>query len=102
MMASKNMWILDLNFSCFFSYATPIQLKKLATFRQNNNLHPENKKNDQLFTILNQPFKVDLSSQNDGNNAAVKNNFLHILGYIEGHPYYLKYKFMHRIGALKL
>lgn len=30
MMASKNMWILDLNFECFFSFATPIQLKKLS------------------------------------------------------------------------
>lgn len=37
MMASKNMWILDLNFECYFSYATPSQIKKLATFRNDKN-----------------------------------------------------------------
>jgi hypothetical protein len=108
MMASKNMWILDLNFECFFSFATPSQIKKLAAFSnnngisQNNNMQLDPRKNDQIFTILNQSFKVDLNHLNDGNNVAIKDNFLHIIGIIEGHPYYLKYRFIHRIGALRL
>lgn len=50
---------------------------------------------------LNQPFKVEYPCQN-GNNALIKDNYLHILGMIEGHPYYLRYSFISRMGAIKL
>ena len=101
MMASKNIWILDLNFECFFSFATCSQIKKLAGIAQNQ---PESKNanTSTLFTLLNQPFKVDLEIYEDGRNAVVIDNYLHILGKVMGQPYYLRYNFIHRIGALKL
>lgn len=33
MMASKNIWVFDLNFLCYFSFATPSQLKTLTSFQ---------------------------------------------------------------------
>jgi hypothetical protein len=97
MMAAHNLWILDQSFQCFFSFATPAQIKKL-----NRTSKQALKNTALLFSVLNQPFRVDLSSLNDGNNVLLKNNTLHILGFIEGHPYYLRYAIVHRIGALKL
>ena len=100
MMAAKNIWILDLNFQCFFSFATCSQIKKLAGLAHSQ---PESKTNTStLFTILNQPFKVDFDMYEDGRNAVVIDNNLHILGRILGQPYYFRYSFIHRIGALKL
>lgn len=99
MMAAKNMWILDLNFECFFSFATVSQIKKLTAISKG---YSDIKSSDQVFTILDQPFKVDFSVYNDGNNVAIRDNNLHILGNVEGLPYYLKYSFVHRIGAIKL
>lgn len=101
MMASKNLWVIDLNFLCYFSFATPSQLKKLTSFQSERKQESE-QHNDQLYCILNQPFRVNFNIESDGNNAAIKDNYLHILGLIEGQPYYLKYSFLHRIGAIKL
>lgn len=51
---------------------------------------------------MDQNFRVDFNVNNGGNNAVVSDNFLHIIGLVEGLPYYLKYSFVHRIGALRL
>ena len=51
---------------------------------------------------MNQPFRVDFDMLEDGGNACISDNRLHILGKIQGKPYYLRYSIIHRMGALKL
>ena len=96
MMASQNIWILDINFGCFFSYGSYSRIKEMFGITKTN------KKIDYAFEILNQPFKVDFLPHQDGRNLTLGPNRLHILGEISGKPYYLKYKFIPRIGALEL
>lgn len=99
MMASRNLWILDMNFECFFSYATPIRLKNMGRGSVFSN---EPSANDMIFKIYNQPFKVNFAECVDQNCVIINKKFLHILGKIQNQPYYFKYQFLHNMGALKL
>ena len=55
-----------------------------------------------MFEIQNQNFRVDFNVNNGGNNAVFADNYLHVVGLVDGLPHYLKYSFIHRIGALHL
>ncbi len=77
MMASRNMWVLDVNFSIFFSFATVERVKSFYGFaavgnstnaakshypRQRKNFSKNNESTnstDYAFQIFNQPFKVE-------------------------------------------
>jgi hypothetical protein len=70
MMAHRNLWILDLNFKVFFSYATIHRLKAFYGFAKNN----QNAEIDGefAFEIFNQPFKVDFLTNQEGLNVKIK------------------------------
>lgn len=55
------------------------QIKKLTAISKH---HGQIKSQDQVFTILDQPFKVDFNIYNDGNNASIRDNILHILAMV--------------------
>ena len=55
-----------------------------------------------IFEIYNQPFSVNFMEDIDQNSVTVTDKHLHVLARIQGKPYYLKYKFLHRMGALLL
>ena len=50
MLANHNLWILDTNFMCFFSYATVEQLKRF--FKNKGNAFDD----EFAFKIIDQPF----------------------------------------------
>ena len=67
MLASNNLWILDTNFGCFFSYA-PIEKVKQYFKNKNNSAH----ENDYVFDIIDQPFPVKWLSNQDSLNVSVQ------------------------------
>ena len=70
MMAHSNFWVLDLNFKVFFSYATIHRLKSFYGFAKNN--HNAQVDGQFAFEILNQSFKVDFLTNQEGLNAKIK------------------------------
>jgi len=91
MMASRNLWILDLNFNIFFSYATIERVKTFYGFASVANSTTASKSRqyhrrnfskmsessslvDYAFEIFNQPFKVEFLNHQDGLNVRIKDN----------------------------
>ena len=75
MMAAQNIWILDINFGCFFSFGSYSKLKEIFGFSKTTT-----KKIDYAFDILNQPFKVDFLPHQDCGNVTITSKKIHILG----------------------
>ena len=74
MMAAQNIWILDINFGCFFSFGSYSRLKEIYGFSKTT------KKIDYAFDILNQPFKVDFLPYQGCGNVSVTDKKMQILG----------------------
>ena len=64
MLASHNLWILDTNFMCFFSFATVGQLKH---YFKTKTIQDE----QFAFDIINQPFPVKWLGQQDSLNLSI-------------------------------
>lgn len=91
-MASRNLWILDLNFKIFFSYATIERVKSFYGFASVANSTSASKSRyhhhrrnfsrmsessgsaDYAFEVFNQPFKVEFLNHQDGLNVRVKDD----------------------------
>jgi len=78
MLANKNLWILDINFKCFFSYAPIDRVREHSKGRTNDSRH------DFMFDIINQPFKATWLPRHAGINVSIKNNIMHVVGQVMG------------------
>lgn len=95
MLANYNLWILDVNLLCFFTFA-PIE--KIKTFCRSKQAAPRK----HMFDILSQPFEATFLSNHDGINAMVSYGKLHILGLVNQRIYYLEYGLLFESGMLRL
>ncbi len=90
MLASRNMWILDINFNIFFSFATIERVKSFYGFaavgtsttvpkthnhkRNYSKMSGSSSSTDYAFEIFNQPFKVEFLPHQEGLNVRVKDD----------------------------
>lgn len=94
MMASRNLWILDINYMCFFSFAP---LERLSHFYKGK---AESK--EYVFNIFSQPFKLNWLHHQFGHNIHIKEDIMHVLANVSGKIFYLQYRLIFEAGSLKL
>ena len=97
MLAHHNLWVLDINFMCFFSFA-PIQ--RLKNYFKNKTYQLEEP--EFIFEIIDQPFHANWLTHHDNLNAAAEGDQLHILANVQGKLFYLNYQFILEAGMLRL
>jgi hypothetical protein len=97
MMAGDNIYVLDLNYKCFFSYAS---LNQVINYQENRQLHPNGYR--YMFEILNQEFEVRFPSGQNSNSCVLKAGKLHILGVRGEEVLALVYSFEPLLGAIRL
>jgi hypothetical protein len=97
MMANNNLYVLDVNYKCFFSYAN---LSQVLHYHENRLINPNAYK--YMFEFVNQNFEVVFSKGQNSNSCAVRNGKLHILGIRGEEVLALVYSFEPAIGALRL
>jgi hypothetical protein len=96
MLASHNLWIIDANFMCFFSY-TPID--RVKHYFKNKTTQEGT---DYAFDVMNQPFPVKWLTNQNSLNVAVEGESLYVLGTVLEKLYFLEYQFILESGMLKL
>lgn len=95
-MSSDNLYVLDLNYKCFFSYASSAQIAN----------HQENKQRDPLrhrymFDLLDQHFEAKFV-RGQASCCVLRGGKLHILGVRGEEIVVLVYSFEPLLGALRL
>ncbi|EGR29407.1 kelch motif family protein, putative [Ichthyophthirius multifiliis] len=98
MHASKNIYTLDFNYKCFYSFSS---LKQLQNYKLNNTNHP--RQYQYTYKILNQPFEIKFYNQyNFGSNVTFQQGLLHILGRKEIETVLCSYELFPQQGTMVL
>ncbi|KAL4435095.1 hypothetical protein ABPG74_003588 [Tetrahymena malaccensis] len=96
--ASKNIYILDFNYKCFYSFST---LKQLLNFEKNHEKYPH--RHQYAYEILNQPFEVKFNNAlNLGKNVVFQEGMLHMLGRKEVETVICSYELLPTQGVMIL
>jgi len=96
-MSGDNMYVLDLNYKCFFSYA---DVSQVQNYEENRLTNPIGYR--YMFEVLDQPFAVRFPVGQQSNNCAIKGGKLNILGVRGEEVLVLVYSFEPLLGALRL
>ena len=96
-MSGDNMYVLDINYKCFFSYAS---LGQLMNYQENRQANPSGYR--YMFEMLDQQFEVRFPVGQQSNNCVLKGGKLHILGVRGEEVLMLVYSFEPLLGALRL
>ncbi len=75
MLASQILWILDINYKCYYCYCSPWQIENYKT-----NTEKEPLKYEFAFEIRNQPYRIQyLSKNNQGMHAVIQSGCLYVI-----------------------